>query len=168
MAGREAVAEDVSRLFADSCQPTDTDIVSDLKDFLNANGLPESPCLSALRLGNKLLELECQMDLDVRGLLVFCPSNLWHVNYDELPALVQKLESDKTLTALVKRHKGWFCEAAARYESTMILVFQQNMPSLMSPSQKKFSRAAPLLALHHSDSARMSSSGLHVVRDSTE
>jgi hypothetical protein len=64
------------------------------------------------------------MDPDVCGLLVFCPSELWHVNYDELPAMVQKLVSDKTLMALAKRHKGWFLEAAARYEGMKIPVFQ--------------------------------------------
>jgi hypothetical protein len=72
------------------------------------------------------------MDMDVCGLLVFCPFELWHVNYDELPAVVRKLVSDKTLMALAKRHKGWFLEASARYEGTVIHVLQQSMASLMS------------------------------------
>jgi len=104
------------------------------------------------------------MDMDVRGLLMLCPSNMWRVNYDELSAVVGKLESNETLTALAKRNKGWFLKAVARYEGMMIPVLQQRMKSLMSPSQKKFSHATLLLAFHHSDSARMSTSRLHVVR----
>jgi hypothetical protein len=64
------------------------------------------------------------MDPDVCGLLVFCPSELWHVNYDELPAVVRILVSDKTLMALVGRNKGWFLRAAASYEGMRIPVFQ--------------------------------------------
>jgi hypothetical protein len=64
------------------------------------------------------------MDPDVCGLLVFCPSELWHVNYDELPAVVRKLVSDKILMALVGRNKGWFLRAAASYEGMKIPVFQ--------------------------------------------
>lgn len=56
------------------------------------------------------------MDLDVRGLLVFCHSELWRMKYDEIPAMVRTLVSDKTLLDLAERNKGWFGEVAARYE----------------------------------------------------
>lgn len=95
-----------------------------MNGFLEANGLPQSRCFSALRLGNKLLELERQMDPDFCGLLMFCHSELWHVNYNGLPAVVQKLNSDETLMALVGRNKGWFLRAAASYEGVKIPVFQ--------------------------------------------
>jgi hypothetical protein len=72
------------------------------------------------------------MDPDFCGLLMFCHFELWHVNYDELPAVVRKLVSDKTLMALAKRHKGWFLEASTRYEGMIIHVFQRSMASLMS------------------------------------
>ena len=55
---------------------------------------------------------------------MFCHSELWHVNYNGLPAVVQKLNSDETLMALVGRNKGWFLRAAASYEGVKILVFQ--------------------------------------------
>lgn len=80
-----------------------------------------------MRLANKLLELEPDVNPDVRGLLMFCHSELWHVNYDELPAVVQKLISDETLMALVRRNKGWFLRAAASYEGMKIPVFQKSM-----------------------------------------
>ena len=46
------------------------------------------------------------------------------MNYNGLPAVVQKLNSDETLMALVGRNKGWFLRAAASYEGVKIPVFQ--------------------------------------------
>lgn len=104
-------------------QSTDDEFVSNLKGFLDENGLAETRCLSALRLGNKFLKVESEMKLDICGLLMFCSLQFWKVKIGDLPVMVQKLLSDKTLMALAERNKGWFLKAAASYRSMMIPVF---------------------------------------------
>ena len=85
-----------------------------------------------MRFGRKLRQLERHTDLDLLGLLVFCQFEVWHTGISELPNMVQKLLSDKTLMDLAERNKGWFGEVADRYESMVTPVLEQN-PVLLIP-----------------------------------
>jgi hypothetical protein len=88
----------VSSSFVGLEKPTNAGLVSNLRGFLEAHGLAKKlRYRHALRFGRKLLRLEPLINLDLCGLLVFCQFELWHVNEENLVALVQRLVSDKTL-----------------------------------------------------------------------
>jgi hypothetical protein len=110
---------DVSSSFVGLEKPTNAGLVSNLGGFLEAHGLAKKLRYHhALRFGRKLLRLEPLIDLDLCGLLVFCQFELWHVNDENLVALVQRLVSDKTLMDFTGRNKGWFLKVMDDYDGT--------------------------------------------------
>jgi hypothetical protein len=116
----ETSERDVSRFFVGLEQPTNPGLVSNLGGFLEAHGLAKKlRYRHALRFGRKLLRLEPHMNLDLCGLLVFCQFELWHVNDENLLALVHRLDSDKTLMDLTRRNEGWFLKVTENYDGTI-------------------------------------------------
>jgi hypothetical protein len=111
---------DVSSSFVGLEKPTNAGLVSNLRGFLEAHGLAKKlRYRHALRFGRKLLRLEPLINLDLCGLLVFCQFELWHVNEENLVALVQRLVSDKTLMDFTGRNKGWFLKVMDDYDGTI-------------------------------------------------